>query len=166
MLLSHNVVFLFLYLHLLVHLFLVEKWLLSVQNCVFENKMCSNFISNKPHKNTYKCRIVHFISFLFFFIALLPPIPSFSHLETTTHSVEVPNQTFSPATTLPGKPEELYSNAGLMPAIKVAGLGKYIQSKKNQTDAFKEEFTVNINIPNVQATFCWFELNIIICKGH
>ena len=76
---------------------------------------------------------------------VLQSYKSFSfHSDTSAHSVDIPNQAFSVASTLPGKPEELYGNAGLMPAIKVANLGKYIQTKKNETGAFKKEFTVNI----------------------
>ena len=64
-------------------------------------------------------------------------------------TVDPPSVTSTPSDSAQSTPkldrhdhENIYGNAGLMPAIKVAGLGKYIQTKKNQTDAFKEEFKV------------------------
>ena len=64
-------------------------------------------------------------------------------------TVDPPSVTSTPSDSAQSTPkldrhvhENIYGNAGLMPAIKVANLGKYIQTKKNQTDAFKEEFKV------------------------
>ena len=43
---------------------------------------------------------------------------------------------------MPALQENVYGNTGLMPAIKVTDLGKYIQTMKEEEGRFKVEFKV------------------------